>query len=123
MDPKRKEILQHIRDFAEKGGDTEEFIEVMRQAWVLRPPPWELLRKVRQQHWGKMASRLKQDESNVLDLMWLRREPIELRSVEELLQRLVEAVAPEAQARFHSHDIAALNTMQPPRRRVSIGAA
>ncbi len=68
MDPKREQILQQLRNFAEKGGDTEEFIEVMRQAWSLRPPPWELLRKVRQQHWGKMASRLKQDESNVQQL-------------------------------------------------------
>ncbi|MBN2128813.1 MAG: sigma-70 family RNA polymerase sigma factor [Sedimentisphaerales bacterium] len=219
MDPKREQILQHIRDFAEKGGDTEAFVQVMRQAWTLRPLPWELLRKVRQQHWGRVSAKLKEDEgrvqqfrrlmkqwsgpseraqnpddpvgaaarairaalpefqtwqidpsavaesllaggaslhlpprfaegepgsylratrglvllkpdgslltatdlvkepppkgpaqrqardtriSDVLDLMWLRREPIELRSVEELLQHLVDAVAPETPARFHS---------------------
>ena len=221
MDPKREQILQHIRDFAEKGGDTEAFVQIMRQAWTLRPLPWELLRKVRQQHWGRMAAKLKEDEgkvqqfrrlmkqwsgpseraqnpddpvgaaaralraalpefqtwqidasaiaesllaggaslhlppgfaegepgsylratrglvllkpdgsiqttadlvkepppkdpaqrperdtriSDVLDLTWMRREPIELRSVEELLRRLVEAVVPDTPASFHSHD-------------------
>ena len=219
MDPKREQILQQVRDFAEKGGDTEAFVEVMRQAWTLRPLPWELLRKVRQQHWRRIAAKLKENKGNlqqlrqlmerwsgpseraqnpddpvgatarairaalpefqtwqvapslivntvlegdasshlppgfaegepgaylratrglvllkpdgslqttadlvkepppkdpaqrkerdvrisdVLDLTWLRPEPIELRSIEELLQRLVEAVVPETKARFHS---------------------
>ena len=123
MDPKREQILQQLRNFAEKGGDTEEFIEVMRQAWSLRPPPWELLRKVRQQHWGKMASRLKQDESNVQQLrQFMARwsgpseraqdpdDPVgaAARAIRAALPEFqtwqVEAVVPETQARFHSHE-------------------
>jgi len=56
---------------------------------------------------GSAAPKVEDQEmriSDVLDLTWMRPEAIELRSVEELLRRLVEAVLPGTPARFGSHE-------------------
>ena len=42
--------------------------------------------------------------SDVLDLTWMVAGPLELRSVQELLERLSAAVLPETPIRFASHD-------------------
>jgi len=42
--------------------------------------------------------------SDVLDLIWMAAGPLELRSVQEMLERLTSTVLPRAQARFSTYD-------------------
>lgn len=46
MNNKREQILKQINDFLEKGGDSDDFRKVARQAMTLRPVPYELLGKM-----------------------------------------------------------------------------
>lgn len=57
MNRKREQILQQLKDFLEKGGDSQAFRKVMRQALQLRPLPYDLLGKIMQRH-SKVAKKL-----------------------------------------------------------------
>ncbi|MBN1399012.1 MAG: RNA polymerase sigma factor [Bacteroidetes bacterium] len=50
MNNKRQQTLILLNDFLEKGGDSDDFRKVMRQAMTLRPVPYELLRKIFSKH-------------------------------------------------------------------------
>jgi RNA polymerase sigma factor (sigma-70 family) len=46
MNNKREETLKLLRDYLEKGGDSDELRNIMRQAMTLRPVPYEILQKI-----------------------------------------------------------------------------
>ena len=50
MDQQREEILRQLRELVEKGADSEELFQVIRQALNLRPVPDDLLRQLLRKH-------------------------------------------------------------------------
>jgi predicted DNA-binding protein YlxM (UPF0122 family) len=104
-----EKALSFLRPPGFIGGSQDSYITATR-AFLVRDQdgllctPYELMQ--RKGTLGALKTQITQGKrlSDTLDLLWKKAEPIELRTVEDLLRRLSEAIAPETAVRFHSCD-------------------